>query len=122
MLGGPKETGRENRMGQVSTFCALEREHSALSWRRAALLLPFTCAVLSGRWPVTGLDKHLLAIGLDHVDILADLLEGHLEEQKVSCGVLPRSAASSRPSRTHRFVQSRHGSRFVHGRPVAVAG
>lgn len=43
----------------------------------------FTCAgVFPGRWPVTGLDKHLLSISLDHVNIFADLLERHLKNNQ----------------------------------------
>lgn len=50
------------------------------------LSFTFTCAgVFSGRWPVTGLNKHLLSIGLDHVNVFADLLERHLEKQQQTC-------------------------------------
>ena len=50
-------------------------------FKHLLLSLSFTCAgVFSRRWPVTGLDKHLLSVSLDHVNIFADLLERHLEK------------------------------------------
>lgn len=44
------------------------------------LFFHFTCAcVFSRQRAVAGLDEHLLSVGLDHVDVFADLLESHLE-------------------------------------------
>lgn len=44
--------------------------------------LYITCTGVFPGWrPVTGLDENLLPAGLDHVNIFADLLERHLEQQ-----------------------------------------
>lgn len=52
-----------------------------LDHTKSVLSFGFTCAgVLSFCWPVTGLNKHLLSVSLDHVNIFADLLESHLKE------------------------------------------
>lgn len=80
MAAGPERTGGGK------TFSVHVAANRVGSWRkretgrrRSALVPPLTCAVLPGGSPVPGLDEHLLPVGLDHVNVLADLLEGHLK-------------------------------------------